>query len=25
LLLAVRPRMHVGFIEHSLRRLEGVL
>jgi len=25
LLLAVRPRLHVGFIEHSLRRLEGVI
>jgi hypothetical protein len=25
LLLAVRPRLHVGFIKHSLRRLEGVL
>ena len=25
LLLAVRPRLHVGFVEHSLRRLEGVI
>ena len=25
LLLAIRPRLHVGFIEHSLRRLEGVI
>jgi hypothetical protein len=25
LLLAVRPRLHVGFIEHSLRRLKGVI
>jgi hypothetical protein len=24
LLLAVRPRLHRGFVEHSLRRLEGV-
>ncbi|MGH8069472.1 MAG: hypothetical protein ACRERE_30390 [Candidatus Entotheonellia bacterium] len=25
LLLAVRPRLHRGFVEHSLRRLEGVI
>jgi hypothetical protein len=25
LLLALRPRLHVGFVEHSLRRLEGVI
>jgi hypothetical protein len=25
LLLAVRPRLHVGFVEHSLRRLEGII
>ncbi len=25
LLLAVRPRLQVGFVEHSLRRLEGVI
>ena len=25
LLLAVRPRLHTGFVEHSLRRLEGVI
>jgi toxin YoeB len=25
LLLAVRPRLPVGFVEHSLRRLEGVI
>ena len=25
LLLAVRPRLHAGFVEHSLRRLEGVI
>ena len=25
LLLAVRPRLHVGFVEHSLRRLEEVI
>jgi hypothetical protein len=25
LLLAVRPRLHKGFVEHSLRRLEGVI
>jgi len=25
LLLAVRPRRHVGFVEHSLRRLEGAI
>ena len=24
-LLAVRPRLHAGFVEHSLRRLEGVV
>lgn len=25
LLLAIRSRLHVGFVEHSLRRLEGVI
>lgn len=25
LLLAIRARLHVGFVEHSLRRLEGTL
>lgn len=25
LLLAVRPRLHIGFVEHSLQRLEGVI
>jgi hypothetical protein len=25
LLLAVRTRLHVGFVEHSLRRLEGTI
>ena len=24
-LLALRPRLPIGFVEHSLRRLEGVL
>ena len=25
LLVAVRPRLPAGFVEHSLRRLEGVI
>ena len=25
LLLTIRPRLHMGFVEHSLRRLEGVI
>jgi hypothetical protein len=25
LLLAIRARLHVGFVEHSLRRLEGTI